>query len=128
MAVSNAKIGSLQFIGDVTPYVFGIVNKLRAIERDGIDGEELIIIGKRGPEMQWQTFQDVTNLSATVAAYVNISGSTQTITNVDASTVAGVAVELQAMDAKPIVKSVGGLSSGAGVWAVSAVWKLQATI
>jgi hypothetical protein len=124
--MGNPAIGSYSFIGDNTPYVTSPNQKLMPLEREGIDGYEMYEVGKRAQPIMWQTFADNSSPATLIAAYNAISGTIQTVTNVDGSTVTYVAVELVACSAKLIAKTVGGLT--AGTWGVSATWKLQPTV
>lgn len=126
--MGNAKIGSTaEFIGDRTPAVLPITQKLRTIEREGLDGHELVQTGKRGDPVMWETFADITTPATTKAAYLALSGTLQTITNIDGSTVTLVAVELLGMQFKKCAKMTGGLTGGSGSWICTAQWRLQPT-
>ncbi len=124
--MANAAIGSFQFIGDNTPRVSSPNMKLEPMEREGIDGYEMCEIGARCGPVIWETFADSNDAAGLIEDYNDISGTLVTVTNIDGSTVDTVAVELLAANAKRIAKAVGGLTAGA--WAVTAQWKLQATV
>ncbi len=122
----NAQIGSSQFIGDRTPVVLDPMMELETNDRPGVDGHEFREIGERAPVTRWQTFADTTSPAATIAAYKALSGTLQTITNVDGSTVSSVRVQLLRANYKKVAAAVGGLA--AGTWVVEADWELQASI
>ncbi len=126
--MANAKIGSTaEFIGDKTPMVLPIMDELRTIEREGLDGHELIQIGARGQPVIWETSADIATPATTKAAYLALTGTLQTITNIDGSTVTLVAVELLGMQFKKCAKMTGGLTGGSGSWICTAQWRLQPT-
>lgn len=125
--MDTAAIGSFEFLGDQTPIVFPIMQQLRTIEREGLDGHELVQVGKRGVPVVWQTAADTNDPDGLLEDYHALSGTLQTVTNTDGSEVEEVAVELLGAVAVPMAKCVGGLSSGAGTAMVFAQWRLQPT-
>lgn len=126
MATVYPKIGSEEFTAGSTPHVVASVLRLERKEREGIDGTQFREVGKRAAPVRWITERDTAGAAAKIATYKGLSGTIQTITNADGSTISAVVELIGEVKVKPVVKGVGGVEGASGTKWVMAEWLIQA--
>jgi hypothetical protein len=122
----NPKIGGEEFDAGSTPIVIAAVQTLEVIQRDGIDGHEFRERGKRAPAVRWRTERGTSSPATRIAAYATLSGTLQTITNVDGSTIVAAVQLAGEPSVKRLAKACGGVEGATGIWWVVADWIIQA--
>jgi hypothetical protein len=121
----NPKIGSEEFDAGSTPFVMSAVQTLERIDRPGINGHEFRERGRRAPAVRWTTERGTANAASKIAAYQALSGTLQTITNLDGSTIVASVQMASEPSIRKIMKSVGGVEANA-TWWVTVDWIIQA--